>query len=207
MASVTVDIEFNNLNLGRSIKTCGLCISGQTIKNFMAMVNAGVELNDYIILNVGSVDLLHGRSFIEMRQDFIDLYAELENRGIHTVTTTLAPLANTLYSKEIQMRWQQFNMFLLNNFSNVIDISCCFVSNTDRILFECYQPWVSYRLVDLFFFSIYFLFFFVRTPKYVSGSGQAHLLWNYVGRQRVLKHLKDSLAELAYRNSIFNNNF
>lgn len=44
-----------------------------------------------------------------------------------------------------------------------------------------------------------------RTPKYVTGSSQAHLLWNFIGRQRVLKHLKDSLAELAYHRSIFNN--
>lgn len=104
------------------------------------MVKANVKLNDYIILNIGSVDLLHGRDFIEMRKDFIELYQELEHRGIHTVITTVAPLANMLFSKDIQKRWQQFNSFLIDQFPEVIDTTCCFVSNTDRVLFECYQP-------------------------------------------------------------------
>lgn len=46
---------------------------------------------------------------------------------------------------------------------------------------------------------------FFRTPKYVTGSNQAHLMWNYIGRQRVVKHLKESLAELGFRNSFFTN--
>lgn len=128
------------MNLGRPIKKCGNCISGQSIKNVTNMVKANVKLNDYIILNIGSVDLLHGRDFIEMRKDFIELYQELEHRGIHTVITTVAPLANMLFSKDIQKRWQQFNSFLIDQFPEVIDTTCCFVSNTDRVLFECYQP-------------------------------------------------------------------
>lgn len=128
------------MHLGRPIKKCGNCISGQSIKNVTDMVKANVMLNDYIILNIGSVDLLHGRDFIEMRDDFIKLFRELQHRGIYTVVTTLAPLANMLFSKDIQKRWRQFNTFLLNTFPEVINISCCFVSNTDRILFECYQP-------------------------------------------------------------------
>lgn len=104
------------------------------------MVKSNVKFNDYLILNIGSVDLLQGRNFIEMRNDFVELYSELENRGIHTVVTTLAPLANMLFSKDIQKTWQQFNSYLTANYSNVIDIACCFVSNTDRVLFECYQP-------------------------------------------------------------------
>lgn len=103
------------------------------------MVKGDVKFNDQILLNIGSVDLLHGRSSMDMQSDFIELYAELEKRGIHTVITTLAPLANTLHSTDIQMRWQQFNSFLLTKFQNVIDLTCCFVSNTNRVLFECYQ--------------------------------------------------------------------
>ncbi|XP_037038002.1 maternal effect protein oskar-like [Bradysia coprophila] len=167
---------------GRPIKLCGLCVSGQSIRSVTNMFESNVITSNQIILNVGSVDLLHGRTFIEMQTDFMDLYSELESRGVHTVITTLAPLANKLYSKEIQKRWRQFNSFLLDQFPNVIDITCCFVTNTNRVRFECYQG----------------------APKYVTGSSQAHLLWNYVGRQRVLKHLKDSLAELAYSSSIFN---
>lgn len=125
--------------LGRSIKVCGLCISGQTIQRVTDMVKCGAKMKDQIILNIGSVDLLHRRSFAEMQSDFYKLYAELENRGIHTVITTVAPLGNMLYSQEIQERWQQFNMFLLREFPNVIDITPCFVTDSNRILFECYQ--------------------------------------------------------------------
>lgn len=104
------------------------------------MVRANALTSDQIILNVGSVDLLHGRSAVDMQYDFMDLYLELEERGIHTVITTVAPLANKLFSKEIQEQWQQFNSFLLGQFPNVIDITRCFVTNTNRVLFECYQP-------------------------------------------------------------------
>lgn len=44
---------------------------------------------------------------------------------------------------------------------------------------------------------------FYRSPVYVSGSNQAHLLWNYLGRQRVIKYLKKSLAEIIYRDFIY----
>lgn len=116
-----------------------MCASGLSIQSVTNMVKANVIPSDQIILNVGSVDLLHGRSFIEMQTDFMDLYSELESRGIYTVITTVAPLANKLFSSEIQKRWQQFNSFLLGQFPNVIDITCCFVTNTNRVNFECYQ--------------------------------------------------------------------
>lgn len=103
------------------------------------MLKTNVKLSNRVILNIGSVDLLHGRDFIEMTEDFLHLYAEFEKRRIHPVITTVAPLANMCYSKEIQKRLQQFNLFLINNFENVLDITCCFLSNNQRVLFECYQ--------------------------------------------------------------------
>lgn len=125
--------------VGRPIKKCGHCISGQTIKDVTKMLKAKVKVSNCVILNIGSVDLLHGRDFIEMTEDFIHLYAQFEKRGIKPVITTVAPLANMCFSKEIQQRLQQFNLFLINNFENVLDITCCFLTNTQRVLFECYQ--------------------------------------------------------------------
>lgn len=104
------------------------------------MLKTSAKLSKHVILNVGSIDLLHGHDLIDMKNDFLDLYIELESRGIEPVVTTLAPLANMCFSKDIQMKWQGFNFFLINNFPNVLDIASCFLSNTQRVLFDCYQP-------------------------------------------------------------------
>lgn len=127
-------------NVGRRIRKCGKCISGQCIKDVTKMLQKNVQFSHNIILNIGSVDLLHGHDLIDMKNDFMALYMELEKRGIEPVVTTLAPLANISFSQDYQMKWQGFNAFLMKQFPNVVDITSCFLTNTQRVLFDCYQP-------------------------------------------------------------------
>ncbi|KAJ6649716.1 Maternal effect protein oskar [Pseudolycoriella hygida] len=171
----------NSLQWSRPIKKCGHCISGLTIRGLTKLLKSGKKLSKHIILNVGSVDLLQGRDFHEMRDDFLELYSELRMGRYDTFITTLAPLANLRFSMDDQNRWSEFNSFLVDNFPNVLDIASCFLSESNRVIYECYQ----------------------LKPKYVSGCNQAHLLWNYIGRQRVVKHLKNSLLNDPYGDSDF----
>lgn len=183
------------------IRHCGLSVSGQTIE---AAANRLRNFNNIkIILNIGSVDLLHGRDVIEMRRDFDRLIRICNERRIQVVITTLAPLANTFHLEVLQEKWSAFNEYLLKTYSrshNVIDIRGCMMdAKGQRILFDCYQAYESFinlfaRLFLSFIRLIHFaLFVTFRLPQYMSGSNQPHMLWNRLGRQRVLKLIKSRI--------------
>lgn len=160
----------------RFIKRSGLCISGQTIgdaANYVAKLLNPID--DYVIVNIGSVDLLHGREFADMKCDFERLLAAFQSRHIQPVITTLAPLANHGHEQDTRRKWTLFNAYLLKEFpSHVLDITSCFTSGNGQTLHDCYQP----------------------LAKYVSGSSRPHALWNRVGRQRVLGLLKRQVYEM-----------
>lgn len=159
----------------RSIKRSGLCISGQTIRdaaNYVAKLLNPIA--EHVIVNIGTVDLLHGHEFVDMKCDFERLMAAFASRHIRPVITTLAPLANHGHNPDMRRRWSMFNAYLLKEFPMlVLDIMPCFVSGNGHTLHDCYQP----------------------IAKYVSGSNQPHALWNRVGRQRVLGLLKRQVYE------------
>lgn len=97
-----------------------------------------------IIVNLGSVDILHGRDLPDMCQDFINLTEVCEVRKIQMIVTTLAPLANRMYCFNDTTKTMKFNDFLMKrlpkNFE-VIDIAPCTMHlNSNKILYECYQP-------------------------------------------------------------------
>lgn len=124
-----------------AVRHCGLCMSGQTIRS------AAMRLRNYknikIILNVGSVDLLHGRDFVDMRRDFQLLMQICKERNIQAIITTLAPLANVLNQEGFRPKFNAFNQFLMDTYSRthqVIEIHKCMMdSHSQRTLFECYQ--------------------------------------------------------------------
>lgn len=97
-----------------------------------------------IILNVGSVDLLHGRDFLDMREDFMYLMRVCEERNIQVIITTVAPLANTLNSSDTCSKYHAFNQFLVQTYSHshkVLQIHECLLDvRSGKVLFDCYQP-------------------------------------------------------------------
>lgn len=97
-----------------------------------------------IIVNLGSVDILHGQDLADMCQDYTELIKTCNRRRIQTVITTLAPLANRRHCPNDLKTFDKFNEFLIKNFSNnflVIDIASCLVDlATGKLLFGCYQP-------------------------------------------------------------------
>lgn len=95
-----------------------------------------------IIVNLGSVDILHGNDLTDLCQDFKELVKECQRRRIQPIITTLAPLANRLHCTAEKLR--KFNEFLIKEFSDrfcVIDITPCLVDKlSGRLMFSCYQP-------------------------------------------------------------------
>lgn len=126
---------------GGSVKQCGLCVSGQTIQSAAKRLrNCG---NIKIILNVGSVDLLHGRDFVDMRDEFKRLMQICQERNIQVTITTLAPLANALNAEGLREKFDRFNKFLIQTYSHshkVIEIHKCMIDpQSGKILFDCYR--------------------------------------------------------------------
>lgn len=157
---------------GHTIQQCGLCISGLTIAEAADRVMKAPYINDRVIVNIGVVDLLHGHDFIDMQQDLLQLVHNLESRGASVILTTLSPLANSFHIPGVTDRLQKFNSLIRKHQWQYIDLWRCFVNEKDNTLYECFQP----------------------GPRHVTGSNQPHVLWNKLGRQRIIKFLKQNLA-------------
>lgn len=157
---------------GHNIQQSGLCISGLTIAEAADRVMKATFLNDRVIVNIGVVDLLHGHDFVDMQLDLLQLMKNFENRGVYVILTTLSPLANSSHIPGVVDRLQKFNNLIRNQNWNYIDLWRCFVNERENTLYECFQP----------------------GPRHVSGSNQPHVLWNKLGRQRIIKFLKTHLG-------------
>lgn len=160
---------------GHNIQQSGLCISGLTIAEAADRVMKATFLNDRVIINIGIVDVLHGHDFMDMHMDLLRLMDKFKSRGVVAILTTLSPIANTSHIREMVDRLQKFNSMIRNQNWNYIDIYRCFVNERENTLYECYQP----------------------GPRHVSGSIQPHVLWNKLGRQRVIKFMKTHLASFV----------
>lgn len=97
-----------------------------------------------IIINIGSIDILHGHDLVDMRQDFSNLIKICDDRNIQVTITTLAPLGNKIHLADDVRKLNSFNEFLLKRFCEthqVIDIRPCMLHpNTTKLIFDCYQP-------------------------------------------------------------------
>lgn len=97
-----------------------------------------------VILNIGSVDILHGKSVNDMCTDFIELVRICKQHNIEIVITTLAPIANRLGNgDDCQEKVNAFNKFLVVKFGAkypIIDIASLMKhTKTNRVLYDCYQ--------------------------------------------------------------------
>lgn len=97
-------------------------------------------VNNNIIVNIGSVDILHGHDLIDMESDFVDLMTVFARLRIQPIITTLAPLANGGHSPEMREKLEKFNDFLKNNYWTCFDLFGCLVDSTNKTLYDCYQP-------------------------------------------------------------------
>lgn len=130
----------SNYNTKHRICQSGYCISGQTIRDVTHRVLNWPNLSKNVIVNIGSVDILHGHNLFEVIEDFKELLRAFEQRDIIPILTTLPPLANMAHNADVVMTLTKFNDYLRFTQDCVIDLWSCLVDNrSGRILYECYQ--------------------------------------------------------------------
>lgn len=129
-----------------------------------------------LIINIGSVDILHGVSLSDMCNDFINLVRLCDRRNIFIVITTLAPLGNRLHNTEDVDKLIKFNQFLIGTFSSkhpVIDLTKCMLCQAQNTIYMgCYQPYVFFalkllsqgviRLLNSCFLFVWFVYDFIE---------------------------------------------
>lgn len=126
------------------IRQCGLCVSGQTIRGATKRIEATSTFEKQsIIINVGSVDILHGHDLVDMRYDFAQLLDTCVQKNLVPIITTLAPLANANHTPEVREKLIAFNSFLWDRYFlqyQIIDIHTLMVTPRGTTLYDCYQP-------------------------------------------------------------------
>lgn len=130
-------------NSDNGVQRTGLCVSGLSI----SAAAKRIELSAYfksknLILNVGSVDILHGHSLRDMCIDFKRLISVCVQRNVNPIITTLAPLANSSRSLVIRDKLLQFNEHLLIEYGlqyPIIDIWSQMVNLLGQIDIECFE--------------------------------------------------------------------
>lgn len=96
-----------------------------------------------LIINLGSVDILHGHDLIDMRYDFTELLEVCKRRNLKPIITTLAPLANANHTPETRDKLIAFNNFLLDRYYlqyQILNIWSVMATPCGVTLYDCYQP-------------------------------------------------------------------
>lgn len=98
------------------------------------------------MINVGSVDIVHGKDLKEMCFDFDQLIRACEMRGLDPIISTLAPLVNISHSKEshdkLHDKLHAFNEFLRDKYFciyPIIDIWREIVKPSTKTDISCYK--------------------------------------------------------------------
>lgn len=158
---------------GHDIEMSGLCISGLTLSEAAARVQVAPYMADRVLINVGTVDLLHGRVMIDLIHDFELMMTRCRERNVEPIVTTLAPLANSGGRTEMAERLLKFNEYIRRTCPRYIDLWKHFVHADGTMRIECYQP----------------------GPRSVTGSIRPHVLWNRLGRHYLLSVLGSEIAD------------
>ena len=151
----------------------GHCVSGQTIRA------AGYRIKDYligndVIINIGSVDILHGHDDYEIYKDFLFLLNCCHKRGVVPILSTLVPLKNHQHNEVIKMKVLWYNSIIRKSGYPFIDLYYSLMRSNDELAVACFKA----------------------APNIVTGSTQPHVLWNKLGRQLALKFIQKGLMNL-----------
>lgn len=100
------------------------CLRGQKIRDAYNMIfdkqNTFKERYKYVLVNLGTIDILLGRDIIDIQADFARLVRAIEIIGLKPIITTLPPIRlaeDNPNAKEIYQTLLIFNNFLLTMYS------------------------------------------------------------------------------------------
>ena len=158
------------------IKRSGLCISGMTIRKAIINVVTATKISEKVVVNLGSIDIMHGRELMDIIADYKDLIYWLKERKIKYLLTTVAPIANRSYHSALVEKIILLNNWIKRNCRNTIDLWTASVNLNLR---------VDYSLYD-------------EDPKVVSGSSLALLLWSQFGRNKFIKAIRNEITKVEF---------
>jgi hypothetical protein len=146
-------------------------MNGLTIKMAQSKLEH-IDTGSIIIVNVGSNDILNDRPLVNMMEDMVGFLSACNKKQIIPILTTLAPLP-TYHLGNRREALMNFNRFIKINPFNypVIDLHPSFVY-FGKIELHAYQP----------------------EPRHAAGYGKKIMMWNKVGRKRVLKQLSEYMG-------------
>lgn len=150
----------------------GHCVSGLTIAEATRNIER-IAHNKIVLLNVGSIDIVHGKELVELIFAMMRLFRTCHMNNITPVITTLAPLANYQLGNRVAVM-RGFNDFLLKNPFNfpVVELHKNFLTNDGSMDINCYQ----------------------QAPRHVSGMKKPLVFWSRMGHLRVMRTLKQELG-------------
>lgn len=150
----------------------GFCVSGQTIAEAARNIE-NIGVNQIILLNVGSIDIVQGKELVDMIYGMFRLLRICRMNEITPILTTLLPLANYRLGNRAAVT-NGFNEFLVKNPFNfpVIELHKTFTNDDGMMSQHFYQ----------------------QSTRFVSGLRKPLVFWNRMGRQRIMKTLTQQLG-------------
>jgi maternal effect protein oskar len=151
----------------------GLCISGQTIDDVADKI-LEMDPNQIILLNIGSVDIMNGKHTIDLIISMMRLMNNCKLKEITPILTTLPPIANYRFPLSRVKIMNEFNDLLIKNPFNfpVIELHNA-LNNSDGKMDEV---------------------FYQSNPRFVGGFKKPIVLWNRMGRDRIMNVLKEEIG-------------
>lgn len=100
------------------------CFFGQTIQQAIESVETSpANFDSRVIINIGMTDICQGIGFHDICMRYIQLVHLCKARGMKPTITTLMPIGSP--SMDVLWKVLNFNKFLLENYTNVIDLWSC----------------------------------------------------------------------------------
>lgn len=165
----TNDLGFPKIN--HDSKLSSTCMNGLTIKMGQSKLEH-IETGSIIIVNLGSNDVLNDRPLVALMEDMVEFLSTCNKKQIIPILTTLAPLP-TYHLGNRRETLTNFNRFIKVNPFNypVIDLHPSFIV-FGKIELHAYQP----------------------EPRHAVGYKKKIMMWNKVGRKRVLQKIADYMG-------------
>lgn len=112
---------------------------GQTIAEAIELVRSknvdDIPVNPVnVIINIGAADIGRGKTFVQMVKNFMELIDTCIKLNMEPTITTILPVGTHAMSEQHAWKVHLFNQFLMDNFSDVVDLWACFAIGFSRTL-------------------------------------------------------------------------
>lgn len=131
------------MSFSLSDKRFEYCISGHTVRDAYHLIldkqNRFRSKYRYLIVNVGAIDILLERDFVDIIAEYSRLIRAILTIGLKPIVTTIPNMlmsVNNKNSKTIYQTLLLFNQFLMNTFRDgysLLDLHSCFIERNQRL--------------------------------------------------------------------------